>query len=122
MSLATVAAVSGEELVPFDMMRAEKSIFEALTDARSLYGGKKVAIVDGDERVLSYDDLVRMSLALGHALKKGTRPHEPVGVMLPTSAGAVLTFFALCAYGRVPAMLNFTAGAAGLKSAVRIAK
>src|ERR1051326_8465528 len=122
MSLATVAAASGEEIVPFDATRADKSIFEALTDARAQYGGKKVAIVDGDERVLSYDDIVRASLALGHALKKGTRPNEALGVMLPTSAGAVVTFFAICAYGRVPAMLNFTAGAAGLKSAVRIAK
>ena len=122
MSLATVAAASGEEIVPFDATRADKSIFEALTDARAQYGGKKVALVDGDERVLSYDDIVRASLALGHALKKRTRPNEAVGVMLPTSAGAVVTFFAICAYGRVPAMLNFTAGAAGLKSAVRIAK
>ncbi|MBV9063616.1 MAG: AMP-binding protein, partial [Alphaproteobacteria bacterium] len=122
MSLATVAAASGEEIVPFDITRAEKSIFDALIGARAQYGGKRVAIVDGDERVFSYDDLVRMSLALGHALKKGTRPGEAVGVMLPTSAGAVLTFFAIGAFGRVPAMLNFTAGAAGLKSALRIAK
>ena len=42
--------------------------------------------------------------------------------MLPTGAGAVVSFFAISAYGRVPAMLNFTAGAAGLKSAVRTAK
>ncbi|HEY1961968.1 MAG TPA: AMP-binding protein, partial [Rhizomicrobium sp.] len=122
MSLATVAAASGEEIVPFDITRAEKSIFEALTDARSMYGGSNAAIVDGDERVFTYNDLIRASLALGHALKKGTRPHEAVGVMLPTSAGAVVTFFAITAYGRIPAMLNFTAGAAGLKSAVRIAK
>src|SRR6185503_8505101 len=54
--------------------------------------------------------------------KKGTRPGETVGLMLPTSAGAAISFFAVCAYGRVPAMLNFTSGAAGLKSAIRTAK
>jgi hypothetical protein len=32
--------------------------------------------------------------------------------MLPTGAGAVLAFLAVSAYGRVPAMLNFTSGAA----------
>ncbi len=122
MTLATVAAASGEEIVPFDTSRAEKTIFQALVDSRAQYGGKKVAVVDGDERVLSYDDLVRSSLALGHALKKGTRPGEAVGLMLPTSAGAVISFFAICAYGRVPAMLNFTSGAAGLKSAARTAR
>ncbi len=122
MSLATVAAASGEEIVPFDITRAEKSIFQALLDSRAQYGGKKVAIVDGDERAYSYDDIVKASLALGHALKKGTRPGEAVGLMLPTSAGAVFSFFGTCAYGRVPAMLNFTSGAAGLKSAIGIAK
>src|SRR6185503_5780575 len=101
MSLATVAAASGEEIVPFDVTHAEKSIFQALLDARAQYGGKKVAIIDGDERVFSYDDIVKASLALGHALKKGTRPGETVGLMLPTSAGAAISFFAVCAYGRV---------------------
>jgi acyl-[acyl-carrier-protein]-phospholipid O-acyltransferase/long-chain-fatty-acid--[acyl-carrier-protein] ligase len=122
MTLATVAAVSGEEIVPFDITGAERSLFEALTDARSDYGGKRVAIIDGDERAWSYDEIVRGALALGHALKKGTRAGESVGLMLPTGAGAVVSFFAITAYGRVPAMLNFTAGAAGLKSAVRIAQ
>jgi acyl-[acyl-carrier-protein]-phospholipid O-acyltransferase/long-chain-fatty-acid--[acyl-carrier-protein] ligase len=122
MTLATVAAASGEEIVPLDVTRGQKTLFEALTEARTRYGGKKVALIDGDERVLSYDDLVRASLAMGHALKKGTRPGESVALMLPTSAGAVVAFFAISAYGRVPAMLNFTAGGAGLKCAVRTAK
>ena len=122
MTLATVAAASGEEIVPFDSTRAEKPVFRALTEARSQYGGKKPAIVDGDERVLTYDEVVRASFALGHALKKGTRPGESVGIMLPSGAGAVISFFAISAYGRVPAMLNFTSGAAGLKSAIRTAQ
>ena len=42
--------------------------------------------------------------------------------MLPTSAASVIAFFAVSAYGRVPAMLNFTSGAAGLMSALRTAK
>ncbi|HEY4114968.1 MAG TPA: AMP-binding protein [Rhizomicrobium sp.] len=122
MTLATIAAASGEEIVPFDIVRAEKPVFRALVDARDEFGGRKPAIVDGDERVLTYDEVVRASLAFGHALKKGTRPGESVAVMLPTGAGAVVAFFAISAYGRVPAMLNFTSGAAGLRSAIRTAK
>jgi acyl-[acyl-carrier-protein]-phospholipid O-acyltransferase/long-chain-fatty-acid--[acyl-carrier-protein] ligase len=121
-ALATIAAASGEELVPFDVQRSQKSVFRALAEARSKHGGKRAALVDGDERVFSYDDLIRASLALGHALKKGTRPGEAVGVMLPTGAGAVIAFFAVSAFGRVPAMLNFTSGPAGLKSALRTAQ
>jgi len=79
-------------------------------------------LVDGDDRNLTYDDIIQASFALGSALKRGTRAGECVGVMLPTGAAAALAFFALSAYGRVPTMLNFTSGLAGLKSALRTAQ
>ena len=122
MAVATVAAASGEDIVLLDLVRTRKPVFQALIDARSRYGGSRPAIVDGDERVLTYDEIVRASLALGHALKKGTKRREAVGIMLPTSAGAVIAFFAVSAFNRVPAMLNFTNGAAGVMSALRTAK
>jgi len=122
LAIATVAAASGEEIVPLDIVRTRKPVFQALVDARSRYGGSRPALVDGDERVLTYDDIVRGALALGHALKKGTKRREAVGIMLPTSAASVVTYFALSAFDRVPAMLNFTGGAAGMMSALRTAK
>ncbi len=42
--------------------------------------------------------------------------------MLPNSAGVAVTFFALQTIGRVPAMLNFTAGATNLLAACKAAK
>jgi acyl-[acyl-carrier-protein]-phospholipid O-acyltransferase / long-chain-fatty-acid--[acyl-carrier-protein] ligase len=121
-SLATVAAKPGDAFLPFDLSRAHKPVFRALIGARNQFGGNRVAIVDGDERVFTYDEIVRASFALGHALKKGTKAGEAVAIMLPSGAGAVIAFFAVSAYGRVPTMLNFTAGAASLKSALRTAK
>ena len=41
--------------------------------------------------------------------------------MLPASSAAVVTFFALHAFGRTPAMLNFTAGIRNLKAACELA-
>ena len=117
MAIATVAAASGEEIVPLDIVRTQKPLFQALVDARSRYGGSRPAVVDGDERVLTYDDLVRGALALGHALKKGTKRRESVGIMLPTTAASVISFFAVSAFDRVPAMLNFTNVAAGMARA-----
>ena len=52
---------------------AQKSLFQALTDARAIYGGATTALVDGDERTFSYDEVVRGSLAIGSALRAGTR-------------------------------------------------
>src|SRR5579871_6075197 len=122
MTLATIAAASGEEIVPFDLPRAQKPVFQALVHARHAFGGGKTALVDGDERELTYDELVRAALALGSALRKGTRPGEAVGIMLPTGAGSVVAFFAVSAYGRIPAMLNFTAGSSAIRAAMHMAR
>ncbi len=122
MSVANIAAASGEEAVVFDTNRTHKPVFHALIDARSKFGSDRPALIDGDERVLTYEEIIRAALALGHALKKGTKSGENVGIMLPTGAGSVIAFFAVSAYGRVPAMLNFTSGLAGIRSALKTAK
>lgn len=122
MTVASIAAASGEETVPFDVNRSQQPVFRALIEARSRFGSERAALIDGDERVLSYEEIVRAALALGHALKRGTKAGESVGIMLPTGAASVIAFFAVSAYGRVPAMLNFTSGAAGLKSALKTAQ
>ncbi len=122
MTLATVAAASGEEIVSSDLDYEPKPVFHALLDARSKFGGKRSILVDGDGRVLNYDEIVRAAFALGHALKRGTKPGEAVGIMLPTGAASIIAFYAVSAYGRIPAMLNFTSGSAGVRSALRTAQ
>jgi len=121
-TVASIAAASGEETIPFDITRSQQPVLRALVEARSRFGPNRAALVDGDERVLSYEDIVRAALALGHALKRGTKSGESVGIMLPTGAASIIAFFAVSAYGRVPAMLNFTSGAAGVRSAIKTAK
>ena len=105
----------------YEPARARRTLFAALMQARAAFGGKRPILIDGDERTLCYDEVARGALALGHALRKGTRSGEAVGVLLPTGLGSVIATLALSAYGRVPAMLNFTAGeqwiAAALQSA-----
>lgn len=108
--------------IPFDPAAAGQGIFEALVAARARFGGARPILVDGDGRTLSYDEMLRASFALGHALKKGTEAGECVGVMLPTGLAATLSFLGLTAYGRLPAMLNFTSGAVGLTSALCTAR
>jgi acyl-[acyl-carrier-protein]-phospholipid O-acyltransferase/long-chain-fatty-acid--[acyl-carrier-protein] ligase len=121
LSAACVASASGAELTSLDLRETKKTVFQALVEARSRFGGRRPAIVDGDDRVLTYDELVRAALALGHALKKGTSHGDSVGIMLPTSVASVVAFFAISAFGRIPTMLNFTTGAAGMLSAMRTA-
>ena len=47
---------------------------------------------------------------------------RPLGVMLPTSNGGVVTMLAVMSAGRVPAMINFSAGAANILGACRAAE
>jgi acyl-[acyl-carrier-protein]-phospholipid O-acyltransferase / long-chain-fatty-acid--[acyl-carrier-protein] ligase len=108
--------------IPFHPEALPGSIFQALLNARREFGGKTAAMVDGDGRALSYDEILRACFALGHALKRGTKRGEKVGVLLPTGVGAAIAFLAISAYGRIPTMLNFTSGPADLKSAIRTAE
>ena len=47
---------------------------------------------------------------------------KAVGVMLPNANGAVVTMFGLMSAGRVPAMINFTAGAANILAGCKAAQ
>lgn len=101
--------------------RSNRTIFSSLLRAQWRYGRKTDAIIDADNTKTTYATLLRGAFGLGHAIARQTRRGEKVGVFLPTSAGALVAFFAVLAYGRVPAMLNFTAGERNLKSAFKAA-
>jgi acyl-[acyl-carrier-protein]-phospholipid O-acyltransferase/long-chain-fatty-acid--[acyl-carrier-protein] ligase len=106
----------------YDPRLGQRSVFDALLDARAAYGAKKQILEDIDRKPLTYDDLVRASFALGRRIAGMTQRDEHVGVLLPSSVGVAVTFFALHAFGRVPTMLNFTSGLRNLRSACRTAK
>ncbi len=106
----------------FDPTLGRRSLFDALLDAAREHGGKKPILEDQERNPLSYTDLIRASFALGRKIASFTRRGEHVGLLLPSSSAATVTFFALHAYGRIPAMLNFTAGLRNLRAAVSLAK
>ena len=106
----------------YDGKRARRTLFGALLEASSTFGAARAILVDGDERALTYSQLATAALALGHALKAGTKKGESIGVLLPTGAGAAISVFALSAYGRVAAMLNFTAGTQNIRAALQVAR
>jgi len=109
--------------------RLQYSLFRALLNARHDYDRGLPVIADiapnetGGTTIteLTYRRLILGSVVLGRKLAVFTRPGEHVGVMLPNAVGTVVTFFALQGQGRVPAMMNFTAGADGMLSCCRAA-
>jgi acyl-[acyl-carrier-protein]-phospholipid O-acyltransferase/long-chain-fatty-acid--[acyl-carrier-protein] ligase len=65
----------------------------------------------------NYGELLKKSLALGKLSKKVTQHNENVGVMMPNVTNTICLIFGLSAFGRIPAMLNYTAGSSGIQNA-----
>lgn len=94
------------------------TLIDALIDARAKYGDKEI-LEDQDRNPLTYTGLIRAAFVLGRKIANMTQKGERVAILLPSSMGVVVTFFGLHAHGRVPVMLNFTAGEANLKAAIK---
>ncbi|WP_051651203.1 AMP-binding protein [Brevundimonas bacteroides] len=103
-----------------DPSAGEESLFDALVAARARYGDKEI-VEDQDRKPLTYTGLIRAAFVLGRKIAAMTEPKERVAILLPSSMGVVVTFFGLHAFGRVPVMLNFTAGELNLKAAIKAA-
>jgi len=106
--------------VPLEAKVGEEGIFEALIAARETYGDKEI-LEDQDRKPLTYTGLIRAAFVLGRKIAAMTQPEERVGILLPSSMGVVVTFYGLHAHGRVPVMINFTAGERNIKAALAAA-
>ena len=95
----------------------KRTMFDALLDARKQHGRKTPILEDVERAPLSYDRLVLASFVLGARIAKRTQRGEKVGVFLPNTSAMGVTFFALQAYGRIPAHLNYSTGLKNLRSA-----
>lgn len=105
----------------FDPAGAETTLFFALLAARNRYGAQTVILEDAERSPLTFDRLVLGAWIIGAKLAEMTQRGEAVGVLLPNVNGLVVTLFGLNAFGRVVAMLNFTAGLKNLRAALRTA-
>ena len=100
----------------------DKTLFQALLDARDMAGRSHQAVEDIERQPLGYDRLILAAMVLGGRLQALTEAGEHVGVLLPNSVGVAATFFALQAFGRVPAMLNFSSGIRNVDAACTAAR
>ena len=100
----------------------DQSLWAALIEAAGTYGPGHLVAEDLQFAPLSYRRLILGATVLGRAVVAQSRPEERLGLLLPNANGTLVTLFALQAYGRVPAMLNFSAGAEAMLSACRAAE
>src|ERR1700692_4283919 len=105
----------------FRTTSTDRTVFQALLQAAEDHGRGRIAVEDPVSGALSYRKLLLGAAVLGDKLMRYAPEGRAVGLMLPNANGAVVSFFALMSAGRVPAMINFQAGApntlAGRKAA-----
>ncbi len=100
----------------------ERTIVEAVLAAAGREGWKRIALTDPVTGSLTYKRLMLGAAVLGRKLMPLAAEGEAVGVMLPNANGAAVTLLGLMSAGRIPAMINFTAGAANILASAQAAK
>lgn len=127
-SMPTAPTAKARRRLAGDAMRREmqnmifssspiSTLFTAFLDAISTYGRKTMLVEDMRQTEESYGDLLKKSLALGRLAAKISSLHENIGVLMPNVTNTICLIFGMSAFARVPAMLNYTAGSAGIQNA-----
>src|SRR3984957_8001416 len=97
--------------------RPERTLFAAFLDARHTFGARYGLIEDVRLREESYGSMLRMGLSLARLLAPLTRRDEVVGIVMPNAAPTLGLILGLSLKRRVPALLNYSAGADGVRAA-----
>ena len=97
--------------------RPQRTLFEAFLDGKQTFGRNYKLVEDIRLVEDSYGSLLKMALALSRVIERKTAADEIVGVLTPNAAPTLGLILGLSMRRRVPALLNYTAGAEGLRAA-----
>lgn len=100
----------------------DRTVFRAVVEAAQAQGTSRVAVDDPLTGSLGYKRLLVGARVLGEKLMPLADPGRPLGVMLPNANGAAVTVLGVMSGGRVPAMINFSAGVANILAACKAAE
>ncbi|MDR2901805.1 MAG: MFS transporter [Lactobacillales bacterium] len=87
-----------------------RTVFGAIADSMRMVGRFKPIMEDTDRKPVKFYSLFMKSFILGKLIHRATPDESYVGLMVPTSNTCVLSFFGLHAFGKTPAMINFSSG------------
>ena len=99
-----------------------RTVVEAVLQAGAEQGWSRVALEDPVTGTLTFRRLAIGTRLLARKIEPMVPLGGPIGLMLPSANGAAVAFLAVVSAGRVPAMINFTAGASAVLAACRAAE
>ena len=99
-----------------------KTLFTALIESRRLYGSRLPVLEDISRKSLTYGTLLLKAFTFSRQLARQTNAGDAVGLMLPNTHALMISFWALQAIGRIPALLNYSSGSAALLETCRLAE
>lgn len=97
------------------------TLFSSLLESQKHYGSSRPILEDESRKVLTYRGLLKSVFTLSHRMCRLLKTDKTVGLLLPNTHGLVVSFWALQASGRVPALLNYTSGSPALLAACQLA-
>ncbi|QIB34423.1 acyl-[ACP]--phospholipid O-acyltransferase [Ancylobacter pratisalsi] len=106
----------------FETSHTGLTVYDAVEEAAVRLGMGRTVVEDPLGSSLTYRKLLMGAKILGAKLAEQTAPGECVGVLLPNAAGIAVVLMGLARHGRVPVMLNYTAGAVNLVAACKAAQ
>jgi acyl-[acyl-carrier-protein]-phospholipid O-acyltransferase/long-chain-fatty-acid--[acyl-carrier-protein] ligase len=106
----------------FKTAAIDRTIVEAVIDAAKKHGQNDLAVEDPMSGKLTYRRLLAAAAILGRKLMPLAPERGVVGVMLPNSNAIAVVTLGLMSAGRVPGMINFSAGPATILAASKAAE
>lgn len=103
-------------------LESDRTILDQVIATARDRGMSTTAIEDPVAGALTYGKLLTGTAVLAAKIRKQTEGEDTIGLMLPNANGSAVTLLAAMSAGKVPAMLNFTAGQENILSACRAAK
>ncbi|MDX2164098.1 MAG: acyl-[ACP]--phospholipid O-acyltransferase [Gammaproteobacteria bacterium] len=100
----------------------QKPLFYSLIESAEIHGHWHTIAEDIRREPIRYHKLLLGAFVLGRTVADVSTLGENIGMLLPNTIAAAVLFFGLQAFGRVPAMLNFSSGAKNILAACRVAK